>query len=75
MRKTTRWHPETCGCVIDYSWDSDAAPEEITFKAERIVPCAAHAAILEVGGLDQTFEAILANNRALAAKRSANQQS
>lgn len=75
MRKTTRWHPDSCGCVIDYSWDGDAAAADIVLRAEAITPCAAHAPILEVGGLDQTFEAILAQNRALAAKRSADQQS
>ena len=25
--KTTRWSPDTCGCVLEYSWD-DALPQE-----------------------------------------------
>ena len=25
--KTTRWSPDTCGCVLEYDWD-DAVPQE-----------------------------------------------
>lgn len=25
MVKVTRWRPDTCGCIIDYSWDADDA--------------------------------------------------
>lgn len=26
MLKTTRWKPDTCGCVLEYTWD-DSVPE------------------------------------------------
>lgn len=26
--KTTRWKPDTCGCVIEYEWDSES-PESV----------------------------------------------
>lgn len=41
--KTTRWSPDTCGCIINYSWD-DATPEDSrTHTLSNIVKrCPAH---------------------------------
>lgn len=28
--KTTRWHPDTCSCIVEYQWDSDLPVEQRT---------------------------------------------
>lgn len=50
MIKTTRWSPDTCGCVIDYQWD-DAVPEDARVHTAVATPtaCAAHRALGGVG--------------------------
>lgn len=44
MIRTTRWSPDTCGCVLEYSWD-DSQPQDSRdhsfARAVRI--CEAHA--------------------------------
>lgn len=30
MMHTTRWSPDTCGCVVEYEWDDKEPPEERT---------------------------------------------
>lgn len=27
MIKTTRWYPDTCGCILEYQWDTDESVE------------------------------------------------
>lgn len=43
MLKTTRWRPDTCKCVIEYSWNTDDPQETRTHSLSRIVSkCSAH---------------------------------
>jgi len=69
-KRITRWNPDSCECVIEYSWD-DSDPAGVVFTAEKIVPCSAHTLLVETGGIGPAFETILAENRAFAAKRNA----
>jgi hypothetical protein len=59
--QTTRWSPDTCGCVIEYSWDSDVAPEARvhTFK-KTVEVCPAHAAHKD---LNTHYSTVLEENR------------
>lgn len=41
--KRTRWHPDTCGCVIDYEWDGDLAEDARVHTVVSHLPCPAHA--------------------------------
>lgn len=44
--KTTRWRPDTCGCIVEYKWDTEVAPEARTHTYSRtIATCPEHAAL------------------------------
>lgn len=68
MIRTTRWHPDTCGCVVEYEWD-DAEPDDArTHRPSKVVQqCASHAGLTHA----QVHAAVLdenpRKNRALAA--------
>lgn len=41
--KTTRWSPDTCGCVVDYSWDSETVLiDRIHTYSDMIKTCPVH---------------------------------
>lgn len=43
MKQTTRWSPDTCGCVIEYEWDDSVKDTEREHTISRIVqPCKEH---------------------------------
>jgi hypothetical protein len=42
MIKRTRWSPDTCDCVIDYEWDTDAPLGERVHTAVASTPCHLH---------------------------------
>jgi hypothetical protein len=59
MLKTTQWSPDTCSCIFEYEWDTDAPPETRTHTLKRLVTaCAAHAA----GTEEEKFAAVIAEN-------------
>jgi hypothetical protein len=43
MLKHTTWHPDTCKCVITYSWDSTVPADERVHTFTAIKPCPLHA--------------------------------
>lgn len=41
--RTTRWRPDTCGCIIEYTWDDSLPQDLVTHTLDRITRrCAAH---------------------------------
>lgn len=41
--KTTRWTPDTCGCTIEYTWDSESSQEtRVHTHARTLVNCPEH---------------------------------
>lgn len=49
MVKTTRWAPDTCGCSIEYIWETTAtgsARVHVPFRAVRI--CESHRGAVDV---------------------------
>lgn len=42
MIKVTRWHPDTCGCVIDYEWDTETTAETRVHTPVSIQACEHH---------------------------------
>lgn len=62
MIRTTRWSPDTCGCVIEYEWD-DTLPQEARkhdFK-NVITRCSEHSGL----GKDKAhFDHVLSENQA-----------
>lgn len=50
--KTTRWRPDTCACVVEYTWDTDDPEDTRSHTQRRIVRrCAAHQADIDTGFL------------------------
>ncbi len=44
MIQTTRWSPDTCGCVVEYQWDDAVSADQRTHAVSNVVTkCAAHA--------------------------------
>ena len=44
--KTTRFSPDTCGCVIDYTWDDTLSEDNRTHSLSTFVNrCAAHSSL------------------------------
>lgn len=61
MLQTTTWHPDTCACAIEYTWDSSVPAEERVHTASRIVrKCAAHSSI---GDHHAHFSLVLEENQ------------
>lgn len=61
MIHTTRWTPDTCGCVIEYTWD-DSEPEDTRqhVYSNTVQRCTIHAA-LNLSGLTH-FNAVHEEN-------------
>lgn len=64
---TTRWYPDTCGCVIDYEWD-DTVPEDARIHSltSMSVCCAAHVALAPPVAFNTVMEENRRKNQALA---------
>ena len=43
-QRITRWHPDTCDCVIDVSWDDEVSAESRVHTLTTIQKCALHQA-------------------------------
>ena len=54
--KTTRYSPDTCQCVIEYTWD-DTQPEATrTHTLSTISKCSAHSALGDTTAYNTVFE-------------------
>ncbi len=45
MKHITTWHPDTCGCVIDYEWDDAIPHDQRVHTAVKTELCEAHKGI------------------------------
>lgn len=44
--KINRWSPDTCGCIMEYSWDDSVPQDEIVLTPTTVVSrCAAHTSL------------------------------
>lgn len=61
MMKRTLWRPDTCGCAIAYSWDSEADVSAIEFSDFSMEEtCPRH---FGLGNAEAIFEAVKAENQ------------
>lgn len=45
-KNVTRWSPDTCDCVIEYEWDTDAPPESLVLNFRNLVKsCPYHSSL------------------------------
>ena len=44
---TTRWSPDTCSCVVEYSWDSELPAEQRTHTLSTIEKCPVHSSLTD----------------------------
>ena len=60
MKNVTRWSPDTCGCVLDFEWDTDDDPASRTHTIKNIIKkCPVHQS-LSVG---DTWDAVQDENK------------
>lgn len=60
MLKTTKWLPDTCNCVIEYTWDDAVDESERTHTFSRVLStCAFHGSC---GTDDEQYQVILKEN-------------
>lgn len=53
--KTTRWYPDTCECVLEYTWDDAQSENTRVHTASNIVSkCPAHQSIATIEGVYDT---------------------
>ncbi len=38
----TRWYPDTCGCVLEFEWDSAVPEASRTHTVRSVTPCVFH---------------------------------
>lgn len=57
---TTSWSPDTCNCIIEYTWDADT-PEDgrIHTASKSVRKCSAHSSIAD---LTQHFNTLMDEN-------------
>lgn len=67
MIHTTRWSPDTCGCVLDYTWD-DEVPSDRRVHAfgEAVRTCVEHMLLTGKPLYDTVFAENQRKNRVLA---------
>ena len=73
MKQTTRWSPDTCGCVLEYEWD-DAQDENVrshSFLAV-IAKCPAHESLSGVALYNQVLNENQRKNRVFAKAQETN---
>lgn len=59
--QTTRWSPDTCGCVIEFQWDDTVAPELRTHTHKSTIKaCSAHTAQKDI---NTHFPTVLEENQ------------
>jgi hypothetical protein len=44
---TTRWSPDTCTCVVEYSWDTEVLAEQRTHELTSIEKCPVHSSLTD----------------------------
>jgi len=45
VTNTTRWSPDTCSCVIEYTWDSTVSEDQRVHTLNTISKCPQHQAL------------------------------
>lgn len=45
MKKITRWHPDTCNCIIEYEWDTEEPAESRHHVFRNCTICSHHAGL------------------------------
>jgi hypothetical protein len=62
--RTTQWSPDTCNCVIQYSWEDSLPPDQRTHTLATVVSrCSAHAGFSGQAHFDQVTTENTRKNR------------
>jgi len=56
--KTTRWSPDTCSCVIEYTWDDTLTEDQRVHTLKTISKCSNHSALND----DTAYSSVLEEN-------------
>jgi len=53
---TTKWSPDTCSCVIDYSWDNSVPADQRTHTLSSISKCSFHNSLSDIAAYNTVTE-------------------
>lgn len=57
MLKVTTWSPDTCDCIINYSWDDSLKEDDRIHKVSEIVkPCSVHLGLDDISHYNAVLE-------------------
>jgi hypothetical protein len=59
MTKITRWKPDTCECVIEYSWDTEVPQDLREHVLSTMQSCPLHAGMVAV----DAYQVVLGENQ------------
>lgn len=60
MLQVTRWRPDTCGCILEYEWDSDETETQRVHRLVNVVnQCSTHL----IYSLEDLLSAVETHNR------------
>ncbi len=63
-KQVTRWSPDTCGCVVEYAWDSEHPQETREHTLHKVVrKCTRHASMPDAAVYAQLTEENPRKNR------------
>ena len=64
MLHTTRWKPNTCDCIIFFSWDDAQSDETRVLTAtDECIPCSLHTEAANPAALFEVVKAHNTNNQ------------
>ncbi len=55
----TRWKPDTCGCIVEYTWDSDLPEDKRVHTVHSVNTCKEHKLLTDPA---EAFEVIKKKN-------------
>ena len=53
---TTKWSPDTCTCVVNYSWDDSVPAEQRTHELTSIEKCLVHSSLTDTAAYQVVTE-------------------
>lgn len=63
----TRWRPDTCDCILEYSWDDSVSPDLRVHTPVSILKDSVHSVLSDTDAHTAVFDENARKNRALGA--------
>jgi hypothetical protein len=63
MIHTTRWQPDTCGCVVEYEWDDSVDEKTRVHSLTKITRCPYHETLTKNGAYSAVIDENTTKNK------------